>query len=228
MGLILGAYFVPALLMFVPFWVVWRLIRLLPVAVTTKRSLFVFLGILAFSPIIAPAGVKFVAFFPNGLLLAGPDFGSGPVVSYYPKFWQFVLASVAGTTVMFYFVARRWIATVPDPEESRWKTVSASVAVLCVLTGVHLYVFPSYELPDRLDVDAVEAVYGGHVNDFSALLQIESELDWETEAAGLRENLQFDSTILRHHVLTCPSSSAWIILGTVKMATPVGWQLCVK
>ena len=76
--------------------------------------------------------------------------------------------------------------------------------------------------------EAVEAVYGGHVNDFSALLQIESELDWETEAAGLRENLQFDSTILRHHVLTCPSSSAWIILGTVKMATLVGWQLCPK
>ena len=141
-GLILGMYFVPALLIFVPFWAVWRLIRLLSIAVAAKRSLFVFLGILVFSPMIAPEGIKFIAFFPNGLLLVGPDFGAAPIVSYYLKFWQCVLPSVAGTAVMFYFVARRWIAAVPNVEESRWKTVSTSIAVLCVFTGAHLYAFP--------------------------------------------------------------------------------------
>ena len=67
--LLLSFYLVPAAVVLVAFWAVWRLVRLLDLSVSARRTLFVVIGTMGLAPMLVPAGTIIAAWVPHGLLL---------------------------------------------------------------------------------------------------------------------------------------------------------------
>jgi len=80
-------YLVPAAASTLVFWSIWRLLRLLELALLVRRVVFVLLGTLLLTPVLVPAGTIMTAWVPHSLLLLVPD------VEYYLLFAEFVFPS---------------------------------------------------------------------------------------------------------------------------------------
>ena len=189
--LLLSFYLVPAAVVLVAFWAVWRLVRLLDLSVSARRTLFVVIGTMGLAPMLVPAGTIMAAWVPHGLLLLTPDIG------YYVRFSRVVVPSFALTAAALGLVAWWRIRGDVRPVRVNWATFVGPIAVFGVIAGLYRYSIPDRDLPAPVTIQAVESAYGDELDAVAALSEIDDSEQRRSAVAELQSAFESDPAVLR-------------------------------
>ena len=134
-------YLIPAFIIALVFWALWRLVQSTDLSLVKRRTLFIIIGTLGFAPMIVPAGIIFVAWAPHGLLLLTPN------IDYYVRFSSYVIPSFIITGIVFSVISYWAVKAVQENLALNRKTfiLPITIFILCIsliilLFNLYLYI----------------------------------------------------------------------------------------
>jgi hypothetical protein len=190
-ALFLSFYFVPAAIVLIALWAVWRLVRLVDLSVGTRRVLFVALGTIGLAPMLVPAGTIMAAWVPHGLLLLMPD------LSYYFRFLRVVVTSFAVTAVVLGLAAWWLVRRDVRPVKASWTTLVVPFLVIGGVALLYRHSFPNRDIPAHVTTQAIESAYGKELDAVAALSGLEDPEQRRSAVAKLRREFESDPAVLR-------------------------------
>lgn len=202
-SLFLYSYLLPASVVLLAFWAIWRIVRLFDLPVGTRRTLFVLLGTLGLSPMVVPAATILTAWVPHGLLITMPE------IDYYVRLAHFVFPSFLITAVVFALISMRAIRAEEAPLRLRWHTVVVPILVAAFVFGIYRFFVPDRSVPRGLNADAIEATYGDELDAVASLLAMEDPALREREAERLQAFFDGDDAVVQVYLQT-PSAMSEI------------------
>lgn len=193
------SYLLPAGVLLLAFWAIWRIIRLFDFSLGVRRTLFVLMGTLAFAPMVAPAATILSTWVPHGLLLIMPELG------YYLRFAHIVFPSFVITAGVFAVVAWWLIRANTPPLKPNWATIVIPIIVATLVISLYRFVVPDSDIPADLTTDAIESAYGDQLDAVVSLLAFQDSERKERETERLRRVFDADDAVVRVY-LQAPSA----------------------
>lgn len=192
----LNSYFLPAGVVLLAFWAIWQVVRMLELPVWIRRTVFVLLGTLGFSPMIVPAGIILIAWVPHGLLVTTLDIG------YYVQFARFVFPSFVFTALVFTLIAIRTIREDAVAPKFKWHSLLIPIFAGFLVFSVYRLFVPDRDVSQGLSGEAIESEYGEELDAVASLLGMESSSLRKGEAERLRAFFDGEDSVVKVYLQT--------------------------
>jgi len=196
MDVLILLFCIPTALGLVAFWSIWRLVRLLNLSLAVRRTLFVSLGTIILAPMLIPVATIMTGWVPHGLLMLM----STELIGYYAQVPQYVFPSFAITAVMFGLVTMGWQHTDTTKPQSKLITFTVPVLVILLMVATFRFFLPGNDIPEHLNHETVEAIYGQSLDEVVALLDMDDSEVRESAVTRLKGLFDSDSGVLRVHL----------------------------